>query len=767
MKSQTPRRILFLLFLVFVAAQWGCDDGQSQTNADTVGPDTQDTTGDNTETTEPGTTVQLSLPLAQQQELDRLNAEVAAAQQLTTDEFLTQNALGQSNGVSYVPSDAAGMSLIQASSLNLDADELVALDQNGFVISEKQRFPTFVYGYSSIYADDLPLFISADSILYAVHRSYDDMLKSIEQVALMTELRAVLDGMRKNLADGEASWLGSETEADVDLFLAVTLSLLDAQQAAPVAGADPAKIGELFDLATAAEGATSLELFGVARDMDFSQFTPRGHYTDTPELERYFKSMMWLGRIDLRLLETQPDLSQVFHRRQFDSMLAFLVLSDATTLGHWTTLDNTIRGFVGESDNMTLPQVQSLLDDLGVASAADTQSLADGVIAQAIVDGGYGTQKISSHIMINGVGAGTMPLSSTFLVLGQRYVVDSHVFSNVVYDRVNHGATMRMMPDPLDVAYAALANDQAASLLEGELRTYDYQGDLGAMRLLVDAHGQDFWQANLYNLWLGSLRALSPDAASVADPAAAGLPEIASSEQWGRRLLNAQLASWAELRHDTILYAKQSYSSGTSCEFPDAYVEPYPEFFAALVDYSLHGREIVAGLDMSSAQPYLAEQIDAYFVTLYEVSSMLQEMAQYERDGTPFTDTHMAFINETVRLQPGCGSPVGAEGWYARLFFSPWTSVEFEPTIADVHTQPTDEGGNMVGNVLHVGTGMSRLMVVTANTCNGPRAYVGLASSYFETITSNFDRLDDIRWTEQLYQSTPDDVEWMQDLVVR
>jgi len=27
-----------------------------------------------------------------------------------------------------------------------------------------------------------------------------------------------------------------------------------------------------------------------------------------------------------------------------------------------------------------------------------------------------------------------------------------------------------------------------------------------------------------------------------------------------------------------------------------------------------------------------------------------------------------------------------------------------------------------VGNVLHVGTGYARLMVVTANTCEGPKA---------------------------------------------
>ncbi|MND02958.1 hypothetical protein D3C83_225500 [compost metagenome] len=45
-------------------------------------------------------------------------------------------------------------------------------------------------------------------------------------------------------------------------------------------------------------------------------------------------------------------------------------------------------------------------------------------------------------------------------------------------------------------------------------------------------------------------------------------------------------------------------------------------------------------------------------------------------------------------------------------------------------------------------------MVVTADTCSGPRAYVGLASTYYEKITEDFDRLDDIRWEEEL-RTTP------------
>ncbi len=66
-----------------------------------------------------------------------------------------------------------------------------------------------------------------------------------------------------------------------------------------------------------------------------------------------------------------------------------------------------------------------------------------------------------------------------------------------------------------------------------------------------------------------------------------------------------------------------------------------------------------------------------------------------------------------------------------------------------------------------MGTGTPRFMVVTVETCSGPKAYAGLASSYFEKITENFERLDDETWAADTEATTPDDVPWMKSLVVR
>ena len=714
---------------------------------------------------EPGTDVDPQLPADQKAELDALMSEIKASANMTPAEFDTLYEVPFTPSLGYDPKAAEHLSLIQASPSALDADELDVLGANGFVISDKKRFPTFGYGYASIYAQDLPVYISADSILYAVHRSYDDILQAVETSLLVPELLTLLDGMRGQLTQGGAGTVSPEARADVDVFLAVAKGLLDGTVPTAVAGGKQADIQALIDGAVAASGSKGIVLFGAAREVDFSQFEPRGHYTDTEELKRYFRAMMWLGRIDFRFLEPDQAGKLLFNRRQLEGAFALGELMDASATERWTRIDSVIRAFVGKPDYMVVPELDALADDLGVKDPGELADLDDEKIAQTILDGAYGAQLISSQIMINGIGKGTLPLSSSFAFFGQRYVVDSHVFSNVVYDRVQGGSVKRMMPDPLDVAFAALKNDQAGQLLVPQLEKWSYAPDLHAMRLLVDAHGQDYWDDNLYNLWLGSLRTLSPTD-DVADPAAIGLPTVTGTEPWGRRVLNTQLASWAELRHDTILYAKQSYTTGAACEFPDAYVDPYPKFFAALGNFATHGRDMLENLDFAKAT-WLKQSTTKYFDNLLSVSKTLESMAEHERTGTPFDADQMAFINETVTVLQGCDGDDGVDGWYGKLFYTYESSVDFAPTIADVHTQPTDEVGNEVGRVLHVGTGHARLMVVTTETCSGPRAYVGLASSYFEKITEDYDRLNDLRWSDEIKETSPADVPWMTDLVSR
>ncbi len=713
---------------------------------------------------ESGTPVSVSPKAASETEETRLQAELVELNGLSAQAFADKYPLQFDASPSYDVASIVGLDQIQASSLKLSDSELADLAARGFVISQRHQFPNFAYGYYNLYVDDLPVYVSADSILSAVHHSYDSILKSLELGLLSGELDTLLAGMHARLTDGVGEELGETARHDADVFLSVARSLLSGARQRTLAGGSQSTVDKLVGLAERGEGISDVSLFGVVRKSeDFSQFKPRGHYNTDPALGRYFRASMWLGRIDLRLLETQEDGSQLFRRRQVETMFLFRELIDAALLPHFQHIDRTITAFVGEPDYMALPQVDQLATDLGVNGLADLKGISDERLAQTIVDGGYGEQRISSHIMVNGLNVKTLPLSRSFALLGQRYTIDSNVFSNVVYDRVG----TRLMPDPLDAAFAAFGNDQAGVLLGPELEKYEpggYPAALASMRLLVDEHPSEFWDGSLYTLWLGAMRELSPSRTGAGADAPSLFP-VARTEAWGRRLLNTQLASWAELRHDTILYAKQSYTDGPACEFPRAYVDPYPAFYAAIGAYARRGQALLDDLDLGADAPAQVQAIKDHFDLVADVAQRLGAMATHERTGADFTPEMLAFINDAINIEPNCDGQGGhwESGWYRQLFFAPNAALDLSPTIADVHTQPMDEGGNVVGNVLHVGTGLTRLMVVVADGCSGPHAYAGLASSYFEEQTRNFERLDDDQWLTRF--SNHADVGWMADLV--
>jgi Protein of unknown function (DUF3160) len=70
--------------------------------------------------------------------------------------------------LSYRPSSARGLDAIQKSPLALGASELELLERNGFVLSTRAPGRTFAAAYAQIYRTDLPVYVSADSILVAL-----------------------------------------------------------------------------------------------------------------------------------------------------------------------------------------------------------------------------------------------------------------------------------------------------------------------------------------------------------------------------------------------------------------------------------------------------------------------------------------------------------------------------------------------------------------------------------------------------------------------
>lgn len=697
--------------------------------------------------------VTLSLSASTQAALTQLDSDLQPLRAATTDSLLQAHPLSFQNDLGYDPKAAVNLDMIQASPLGLSAAELDKLGEQGFAISTRMAFPNMANGLRSIYAQDLPVYISIDPILDAVHNAYDAILEGVELGVLIHDLDKLLDSARTRNA---AQTSDADARKDLDFYFTVALGMLRGETVAPLAGADAKLIASFVSKADAASGIEKVSLFGVPRQVDFSQFTPRGHYADETALKQYFRAMMWLGRIDFRLIETQPDGSQVFHRRQLNAMLALRdAVSGATA--EFERIDAVLTAFVGEHDYMQLAEIAPLLADLGASSIADVAKLSDQQVAQTIIDKAYGAQRILSQVIFkdDSTFAATLPLDRSFAFLGQRYVVDSQVFSDVTYDRVLPTATTapRLLPDPLDAAYAALGNSAALPLLRGDLNAHGYAPQLERIRKLVDPRDAAFWDQNLYNTWLSALRALSPTEAMD------DVPTVARTERWSRRVLNTQLGSWAQLRHDTILYAKQSYTGGNSCEYPDAYVDPYPEAFARLVVFAQKGSALASLLGQSESSE-LVQRITTYFAELASVSNILRDMAEQQKKGVAFNAAQMAFVNDAVKSRVlGCGGPASYTGWYAKLMFKR-DDGDMDPTIADVHTDP---GGDRPPHVLHVATGLPRLMVLTVNTCQGPRAYAGVTFAYHEVVADGLKRFTDAEWATMAAKAA--DVPWLEPVL--
>ncbi len=75
--------------------------------------------------------------------------------------------------------------------------EIRLLEDNHFVVTERVNFPSFGWALGDIYDKDLPVFVSSDLLLHALHTSYDQILMDTERVVIEPKLIALLDALRE------------------------------------------------------------------------------------------------------------------------------------------------------------------------------------------------------------------------------------------------------------------------------------------------------------------------------------------------------------------------------------------------------------------------------------------------------------------------------------------------------------------------------------------------------------------------------------------
>jgi Protein of unknown function (DUF3160) len=629
----------------------------------------------------------------------------------------------------------------------LNADEMARFKANGFVVSERMGAASCVEMFYRIYERDLPVYVSADAVLHAWHHSYDAMLEQLEQAYLAPALDDILAGMASQVPEADRQYgRGALADGvrDADYFLAVARSLLNARAVTTHLDQDD-RVAQTLRACESLRMQT-FPLFGRERMVDFSQFKPRGHYEKSEQLRRYFQAMMWCGRIDLRVAGS-PGTSSA------RELGAALVLDDllrrAGKFEPWQQFDRVIQTFVGQADSMTFAQLEGVLGQAKVRSPADVKDLATLAGLQKEIEASEaGRQHITGDVYRAGE-----PLPRSFTVLGQRFVIDSWVSSKVVSDEVlwDGHEVPRRIPSCLDVAFAVLANDQAVPEVVARINStagrqfrdgLPYQHNLAAARQVVDRLDGSAWGENLHMHWLGSLRELSRPTTE------ANYPECMRTRAWAMKSLNTQMASWTELRHDTILYAKQSYSR-VLCVYPAGYVEPVPAFWDRLQQMAACGAGLLEKTPYPPDLKHLQTTQAGFLRTFAARMETLKGIAEKELAQKELTKEEAEFLQNLVQVQVGCGGPPDFTGWYPGLYYGPREEcTRWGALVVDVHTDPPSEGDP--GCVLHQAVGNVDLLVVAIDSGKDRIVYAGPVLSHYELEMPGVSRKSDAEWRKDL-----------------
>jgi len=673
----------------------------------------------------------------------------------------------------------------------LDARELEVFRRNGFVVSERMSAESFAKMFHDLWYSDMPLFISTDALLHAWHRTYDAMLEEVEETCLYQSVGTMLEGMAAGIPSASAEVGDGALRAsvlDADFYLAVARSLLSGLGGPPV----PSSLGQDERVAAPVAAVQSEQLkrvddfMGSERVIDYSQFHVRGHYTNRERLAWYFQCVMWLGRIDMCVSESPRELGVAIVLRH--------LLDQSGQFAAWAQMEQIVQTFVGWTDSMTAGQLGGVLAGAGIRTLADVPDLATiEALQRDIANGTLGVQNIRSDYFASPLGlAGCTALPRSFTLFGQKFVPDSWAFGQTVYDSIlwEGAPVLRRVPGALDVAFAVLANDQVVPDLVAQmqgtfadphrphaLRWRDglpYQHNLAAVRVVMDQQTPEAWESNIFMSWLASLRALSAPTTDARYPAAM------RTRAWAMKTLNTQLASWTQLRHDTILYAKQSYTRGVQCLYPKAFVEPRPEFWARLKQMAEGTADRIAALDYEGAYEYWTAEGATEVIPLTEVRSrqvahlrnfarvvgLLEALAAKELRHEGFSRDDQAFVNSLMESGHWVGGvwyygppPYSVySGWYPGLFYRTlyWPETDFHlfygaaaknTIVADVHTDVPDSYVGDEGSVLHQGIGRVNMLMIAVNL--GPERFVcaGPVLSHYEfEVLGAPRRLDDIEW---------------------
>jgi len=616
--------------------------------------------------------------------------------------------------------------------------------RNGFAVAPTDYIQMFYVYENNEYQRPrkFPSFITTDSMLHTYHVFYDYTLRQVESYKLYDAAVELTDAMlaasEEDYARAKNPVVKQAAKGNVAYF-AVARNLLTGKPAPSYVKDEAA-----FDLALIAkhEGFGMSKAIGVR--MDFSQFVPRGHYTRTEKLKKYFKAMMWYGLSPLpiprRDAMDKPALLMPTRQALLIARNLMTVQSKGKPVARlWDMIYEPTAFYVGTADDHTYYEYSRLIENVYGAKPNLEAFADDGKLTSVIAQ----VNELPEAGIDNEVKPEGLSWVHQFRFMGQRFIPDSHIFRKLTDPYVVY----RGFPRGLD-AFAAMGSDRALAIMKSlpSSKFDGYDEQMAAMRKETAAIPKAKWMSNLYYGWLWSLR-------SAVEPATAGYPSFMRNQAWVDKALWTGLGSWTELRHDTILYAKQSVAEcgGDGEEqpkTPKGYVEPNLEFWTRLKWLNDYTRQGLAGRGLLTAE------LKDKFVKLDEWLTFCRNITIKELTGKKVTEEEYLQI---------CA--YGASLEELNISFAGGDLISDTDKdmaiVADVHTD------SKMQKCLEEGTGRASAIYVVVPIEGKLYLTRGATYTHHEFEWPISDRLTDESWQKMLRSGkTPTPAEWIKSFFV-
>ncbi|MEI6177830.1 MAG: DUF3160 domain-containing protein [Verrucomicrobiota bacterium] len=614
-----------------------------------------------------------------------------------------------------------------------------------------------------------PKLVTPDLFLHAYHRFFSHSLEFIEQRQLRPRLEKFLESAMKNAAElrpqadaataARIEWveaqlatawivLGTETavvkseneesgdetqnfypKADAR-SVRQRLASLGKRFSKPVTSAITAEV----ELILAAKGPAPSPLYScyVSRPTDYTQFIPRSHYTKTEGLRGWFRSMMFLG-LTGQTLPGENNLGLT------DSLLLTQIIARQPAKGPrpldaWRDLMEITTFFAGQSDDLDYPVMRDWVNQTLGATPIKIGTATDPAVLEKLK---AAVKNLPQPQIVSGSHPAELNSPDqdppSFRIFGQRFSADAWILSALTRESPGKAPSM---PAATFVT-AAFGDDfslrQAQSVLN-PAHVGLFNTRIEDLRKKLTGKSDAEWFVSMAGAQLKA-------ATSLCGGREPNFPFYMQSLSTAAKNVESMLGSWTELKHDTVLYAKQSYAEAGEGGEPDKPLPPITRGFVQPDVKFWRAMERLAGFTATGfAKHKLLPDAGEEFFMLNEFvkhTRFCRVLAEKEIAGTKITREEYDKL-DTMTL-----------GYMDRSLDSNEVGSPDRGKTALVTDVFTDAGG---GSALHEALGQPCLMLALVGDKPSTRVVTGVAYRHFEFTRSMDSRMTDEEWKKAVYQ---------------